>query len=189
MTRDEALRVLGLPEDATNEDIKTAYKEMAQILHPDKFGDNKKLADRATEQFKQVNAAREFLLTSKKGAASASRTGKKSAGGKKSRGGYNDRATELRARLAGIAAARTQLVAQLDHELDARRVGVVLFVAGALGAFLLKRIPLALAASTTALVWGIVQLFTTQRNVSILNKHIESLEKQRKLTEKELDTL
>ena len=34
MNRLEALRTLGLDEDATDEDIKTAYRETAQILHP-----------------------------------------------------------------------------------------------------------------------------------------------------------
>ena len=43
MNRLEALRALGLDEDATDEDIKTAYRETAQILHPDRFATNKKL--------------------------------------------------------------------------------------------------------------------------------------------------
>ena len=55
MTYDEALRLLGLDEDATEADIKLAYKEMAQILHPDKYADNKRLSERANEQFKSVN--------------------------------------------------------------------------------------------------------------------------------------
>ena len=52
MNRTEALRILGLDDDATPEDVKTAYKETVQILHPDRFASNKKLQDRATEQFK-----------------------------------------------------------------------------------------------------------------------------------------
>ena len=56
MNRKEALRILGLDDDATANDIKAAYKETAQILHPDRFASNKKLQDRATEQFKNVGA-------------------------------------------------------------------------------------------------------------------------------------
>ena len=37
----EALRALGLDSDATPEDIKVAYRETAQILHPDRFAANK----------------------------------------------------------------------------------------------------------------------------------------------------
>ncbi|MTH38913.1 DnaJ domain-containing protein, partial [Veillonella dispar] len=54
MNRTEALRILGLDDDATPEDVKTAYKETVQILHPDRFASNKKLQDRATEQFKNL---------------------------------------------------------------------------------------------------------------------------------------
>ena len=56
MNRTEALRILGLDDDATPEDVKTAYKETVQILHPDRFASNKKLQDRATEQFKNLRA-------------------------------------------------------------------------------------------------------------------------------------
>ncbi|MCR5582393.1 MAG: DnaJ domain-containing protein, partial [Eggerthellaceae bacterium] len=50
MNRAEALRLLGLDDDATLDEIKTAYKETAQILHPDKFAGNRKLQKRAEEQ-------------------------------------------------------------------------------------------------------------------------------------------
>lgn len=60
MNRIEALNILGLDDDATAQDIRTAYKECAQILHPDRFAGNKKLQERATEQFKRLQDAYEF---------------------------------------------------------------------------------------------------------------------------------
>ena len=63
MNRLEALRTLGLDEDATDEDIKTAYRETAQILHPDRFATNKKLQERATEQFKNLQEAYDYLTS------------------------------------------------------------------------------------------------------------------------------
>ena len=43
MNRTEALHILGLEDDATADDIKIAYRETVQILHPDKFAGNEKL--------------------------------------------------------------------------------------------------------------------------------------------------
>lgn len=75
MNHDEALRTLGLEEGATEADIKVAYKEMAQILHPDKFKGNKRLEERATEQFKRVNRARDLLLSNETSSRRAARSG------------------------------------------------------------------------------------------------------------------
>ena len=61
MDRAEALRALGLEPGASAADIKAAYREMAQILHPDRFAANSKLQDRATEQFKNLQEAYEAL--------------------------------------------------------------------------------------------------------------------------------
>ena len=35
MTREEALTALGLEGDATQDEITAAYRELAQMLHPD----------------------------------------------------------------------------------------------------------------------------------------------------------
>ena len=72
MNRNEALRLLGLSEDATSEEVKAAYRETAQILHPDRFASNKKLQERATEQFKNLQEAYE-VLTSGKGSSARAR--------------------------------------------------------------------------------------------------------------------
>ena len=71
MTRDEALNVLGLAAGASREEISAAYRELAQMLHPDKYGDNKRLRARAEQQMRAINEARDVLL---KGARSSRRT-------------------------------------------------------------------------------------------------------------------
>ncbi|MDR0347439.1 MAG: J domain-containing protein [Coriobacteriales bacterium] len=219
MTRDEALRLLGLDEDATEADIKLAYKEMAQILHPDKYADNKKLAERATEQFKHVNEARELLLAAARGSrrgtsggggaagrgARAGRGGAAGAGagaaaggrgsgsggssGSGSNGGPRDRVSALKARLAGIAAARVQLTAQLDTEVDRRRIGIYLLAGGLIGMLVGRVMRPLLAIAPVAIVWGGVQLFSSQANIKIINGHLAELEKGRKKCERELSEL
>lgn len=180
MNRIEALRILGLDEDATIEDIKTAYKEMAQILHPDRFASSKKLEDRATEQFKNLQEAYDFL-TSKAGAQKSNGSTRRTAAYSKS--------AQYEARLAGVAAARTQLVAQRDTVLDERRNALIIAGIGVLVALLLRRIPIAMAVGTTGIVWGIIQFAGAQSRVANLDEHIKKLNEEEKRIAQELDDL
>ena len=191
MTYDEALRLFGLDEDATETDIKLAYKEMAQILHPDKFASNKRLSERANEQFKLVNEARDVLLGGKASTRRGSGKGGSRASGSGAGSGKYDEATALKARLAGIAAARTQLTAQLDSELDRRRVGVYLTIGGVIGMIIGEFFKMRMIEPLggTALIWGVIYLFSTQANIKLIRGHLGTLEKERKKCEKELDKL
>lgn len=198
MTRDEALRILGLDEDATEADVKLAYKEMAQILHPDKFADNKKLAERATEQFKQVNEARELLLKDRRTRSSTSGTGSagRQTGRRADSYSYADSpasggsgASSLKARLAGIAAARVQAIAQRDAEKDRRRVGVYLIVGGIVGMVIGVRIRLLEPIAGIALISGAVQAFSANANIKTINGHLASLDKDRQKCEEELENI
>ena len=79
MNRTEALHILGLEDDATADDIKIAYRETVQILHPDKFAGNEKLQSRATEQFKRLQEAYDLLSSGASGGRGA-RSGSSSSG-------------------------------------------------------------------------------------------------------------
>ena len=185
MNRQEALHILGLDESATPEDIKVAYKETAQILHPDRFAGNKKLADRATEQFKNLQEAYEFLTSSKGGASGgAGRGGARQAGGR----AYS-RADELNARLAGIAAARTQLVTQRDTLLDQRRRGLGFLIVGLLVAFLFRRLRPIAAIAGAAFVWGLIDFISSSGNLKDLDKQLAQLNAQRSAIMDELAEL
>lgn len=180
MNRIEALRILGLGEDAEPADIKAAYRETAQILHPDRFAGNKKLQERATEQFKNLQEAYEFL-TKKKAARRRPRAGASCAD---SAAAGVSPSREAEGRLAGIAAARAQLVAQRDLLLDERRNGIAFAVIGAIVALVCGRRPfgpfgIVAAIAVTAAVWGIVQIASAQRTLSTLNEHIADLELER----------
>lgn len=180
MNRIEALRLLGLGEDATEEDIRTAYKEAAQIVHPDRFASNKKLQDRATEQFKNLQEAYDYLKG--KGSRRRTSTGASASGWTRER--------ELEARLSGIAAARVQLVKQRDAIADERRSGLIIAGVGAIAAIIFRwRIPVALAIASTAVVWGIVRTATAQVTISKLDEHIDKLKVEQKELEEQLDQL
>ena len=194
MNRIEALRILGLDEDASIDDIKIAYKETVQILHPDRFATNKKLQERATEQFKNLQAAYDFLVSGKsaKKARTSSSGGPGTSSSGTSRGSTSE--SQLEARLAGITAARTQLVAQRDTLLDERRNGIIMTVIGALVALITGRRPFGIfgavaAIASAAAVWGVVSTVSAQKTLNNLDQHIKELKDEQRRIETQLDDL
>ena len=185
MNRKEALRILGLDDDATGDDIKAAYKETAQILHPDRFAGNKKLQDRATEQFKNLQEAYDVLMDPTKQTASSHHGRPRAARPAES---YTT-ASDIEARLAGIAAARVQLVAERDAALDKRRNGLIILLVGLILAAVFRRSPFAIALGSTAIIWGIVQAASQQRDVMTLNEHLNALTKEKRQLLERLDAL
>lgn len=180
MNRQEALRTLGLDEDATDEDIAIAYKESAQIMHPDRFAGKPKLQKRATEQFKNLQEAYAFLKDhGAKGAGSAG-------GGRRASASRED---ELEARLAGIQAARTQLVAQRDALFDSRRNGLTMLVVGGLIAIFMRRIVWLAGIAGTAAVWGLIEVVSTTQNINSLSDRLDELTKEKKKILQEIEEL
>jgi len=180
MNRSEALRTLGLDANATQQDIEVAYKECVQILHPDKFAGKKKLQERATEQFKNLQEAYEVLTSGKASRSSSSGS---------SASGEWTYASGLEAQLSGIIAAREQLVAQRDAELDSRSYGLKMLIAGALLAFLTARVRLLPASGLggALAVWGLLQTISSHNNLSALNDQINDLKKRQRSIEEELE--
>lgn len=53
--------ILGVKENATQEEIKLAYRELAKKYHPDQYGNNP-LRDLAEEKMRELNEAYDFLM-------------------------------------------------------------------------------------------------------------------------------
>jgi hypothetical protein len=64
MSRQQCLEVLGLTPDASAQDIKAAYRDMAKVWHPDRFTHDPRLQQKAQEKLKQINDAYRQLLAS-----------------------------------------------------------------------------------------------------------------------------
>ncbi len=74
--------VLGVSRDATDEEVKKAYKELSRKYHPDAYVNNP-LADLAEDKFKEIQEAYTQIMNSRSGGYSQS-SGQQGYGG----GGY-----------------------------------------------------------------------------------------------------
>ena len=59
-------QILGVPETASDEEIKKAYRDLARKYHPDNYHDNP-LADLAQEKMKEINQAYDTIMAQRKG--------------------------------------------------------------------------------------------------------------------------
>ena len=71
MPEKDPYQVLGVPRDATEEQVKATYRELAKKYHPDNYADSP-LADVANEKMQEVNAAYDAVLKDLKNRASGS---------------------------------------------------------------------------------------------------------------------
>ncbi len=58
-------QVLGVDRNATDDEIKTAYRNLARKYHPDSYGDNP-LADLAEEKMQEINEAYDSIMATRK---------------------------------------------------------------------------------------------------------------------------
>ena len=73
-------KILGISPDATDDQVKAAYREMARKYHPDQYGDNP-LSDLAQEKMQEINEAYDTIVRMRKeggshSAGSANRGGR-----------------------------------------------------------------------------------------------------------------
>ncbi len=59
--------VLGISHNATEEQVKEAYRKLARKYHPDNFGADNPLSDLAEEKMKEINQAYDTIINSMRG--------------------------------------------------------------------------------------------------------------------------
>lgn len=179
MTRDEALSVLGLEPGSSRAEILAAYRELAQMLHPDKFGENKRLRARAEQQMKRINEARDVLLKAA-GAGSRERSAPRRGGSVPADSSPEAILFEARARARAAETARLAVVAQLRTIRERRRSMLVMAGVAAITTFLFLRVRGGLGAMIASIasmvaVWGVVDAVMLSSQVEALKTRAREL--------------
>jgi len=84
-------KILGISSNASDEEVKKAYRELARKYHPDNYHDNP-LSDLAQEKMKEVNEAYNSILRMREGGGSYKPGGRSSGSSGGSPEGYQVRA-------------------------------------------------------------------------------------------------
>ena len=95
-------QTLGVSENASDEEIKKAYRDLARKYHPDNYHDNP-LADLAQEKMKEINAAYEEINRRRSG-------GNRTSGG--SYGGYQQQHGQYQGRSSSSVLQQVRIAIQ-----------------------------------------------------------------------------
>ena len=55
------IEILGLKPNASEEEVNQAYRDLANVWHPDRFVGNPRLQKKAEEKLKEINVAYEYI--------------------------------------------------------------------------------------------------------------------------------
>ena len=72
--------ILGIRPDATDDEVKNAYRELAKKYHPDNYSDNP-LSDLAEEKMQEINEAYDAIIRMRRGGEKKENTHNQASGG------------------------------------------------------------------------------------------------------------
>lgn len=74
MSAGDPYKILGIPNTATEEEVKAAYRELAKKYHPDNYADSP-LADLANEKMQEINEAYDTIIANLRAGKGGAGTG------------------------------------------------------------------------------------------------------------------
>ena len=175
MTREEALTALGLEGDATQDEITAAYRELAQMLHPDKYGTSKRLRERAEQQMRVINEARDTLLRGRAARDPAPTSAVATA---------QDIYIEATIRARAAETARLAVVTSLRTMRERRQGRITMLVISLVVALVSSRLrgtvgALGFSISTGLVIWGVVDAVMLTNQIKVLDKRAADMMRAR----------
>lgn len=70
MILDEAYRILEVPPTASDEEIRSAHRDLSKVWHPDRFASDASMRRKAEEKLKQINEALDAVESARGGRGS-----------------------------------------------------------------------------------------------------------------------
>lgn len=110
--------VLGVSRNATDEEIKSAYRTLARKYHPDNYSADNPLADLATEKMKEINEAYDAIQRERSGKGRASSGDGMGTGGYDASSPYYHIRVLLNQRRFGEAEKRLKEIPEADRTAD-----------------------------------------------------------------------
>ena len=169
MKKSEALKILGLSDGATDDEVKRAHRKLVIAHHPDKFPLGSKEHTDAEELTKRINEARDVLLK-------GTRTSRRPSSATASAASPAAIAYEATARANAAETARLSVVADARTLRERRRSMLTMAAIAAVVAFLFSRLRGGFGATIFSIgsmvaVWGVV-------DAALLSSQIDALQKR-----------
>lgn len=108
--------IIGVPYDATDEEVKSAYRELAKKYHPDNYADSP-LQEFADEKMREINAAFDDIMEQRRNGNTSSSPRSQSNQGKNNSYGGNSSFSDIRAMI------QSNRLVEADELLDGVPVG------------------------------------------------------------------
>lgn len=120
--------ILGVSKNASDEEVKAAYKALVRKYHPDNYDDNNPLKDLANEKMQEVNQAYDDIMRMRENASGSDNSGFGSDSSYSSAGAYAEIRRTINSRKFGDAEKQLLAIPQAERTAEWHYLASVLLM-------------------------------------------------------------